>query len=256
MNNFKNYLKLHWHSVWKLQLLIAALTYVIFTINYCASIIDVMLNGISIPQHIREDMVIANNIFMAFVIFSICASTMFGSFSTRQNRLSNLCLPVSTKAKYAAHFLVSIILPIIALQICSILADLTSVAIVNIVTDSNTIQPTATYRILLFYPQDGWKFCLGFITAILFTQSFFAAGSVFFPGKSFVKTLGIAAGLCVLIPILLYYSIKLFFPSFNTLSGDNDISYWYPITIMAVLTIGLHVLSYYRFKGIEVQNRW
>lgn len=259
MTNFKQYLNLYWRSTWKIQLLIVLLMYFLLAVNYCIGYIDdiVSYHTVHVVPEDNTVNVMVNNIGLGLCAFIACASAMFGTMSSKEGRLANLCLPVGVRAKYATYFLTSIVFPIVAFYVCAFLADWTRMAIVSVAAGPELAVATPVSYMLTFSGADDWHIAVVVLILLLMAQAFFAAGSIFFPGKSFLKTLGLSAGLCVAAGFMVYFSIQIFFPdeiSIKTI--DFDVYFWSLVLAALVVTVALHVVSYYRLKESEVQNRW
>ena len=97
------------------------------------------------------------------------------------------------------------------------------------------------------------------ISVLIFfaVQSAFALGSVLFPKGSFVKTFVIVAIICILFFLVVTGTSMIFTPENNRPTPLTQEQFEIMIScIFSAIVLFNYIMAYYRFKEMEVINRW
>lgn len=262
MTNFKQYFAITWRQTWKLKLLTFVLPFVIMTLYmvvlsymyYGEKISEVLYyNDFDSGIPFYNGLTIATTFIAAVVFLALTASATFSAYATKQGRLTTLCLPVSNGAKYLVYIINGVIYPIIAFIVSVILAITLSLLILQLIFTIKFDGAIDFLSLVNFSDMPDITYT-NIILFIVLVQAFFMAGSIFYPSKSFIKTLGLAAGLIfgsvsLASLIFIYYYDKGY-----TLSTDS-IELWYQCVI-PILVVGFYTVSYFRMKSTQSVLRW
>ena len=97
------------------------------------------------------------------------------------------------------------------------------------------------------------------ISVLIFfaVQSAFALGSILFPKGSFVKTFVLGAVILVLFFLVVTGTSMVFTPENNRPTPLNQEQFEIMImSIFSAIVLFNYIMAYYRFKEMEVINRW
>lgn len=189
----------------------------------------------------------------AIVYLALIASTTFSAYSSKHSRLTTLCLPVGNSAKYIVNIINGAIYPIIAFVVSAFLSIVLSLMILQLIFTIH-FDGAIDFISLLnlsYIPDVTYS---NFILFILLVQAFFVAGSIFYPSKSFIKTLGLGAGLFFGSAGLSTLVFLFYFDKGYILSTDA-IEQWYQCLAPALI-VGFYAVSYFRMKSIQTVLRW
>ena len=183
-----------------------------------------------------------------FGIYS--ASLMMEDLRTKGGRIAALTLPVTPFENWFARWIIHVVLFLGVYFVLFFAADY-----IRVLLFSSIYSKSHLYISLLNLKYAANSLGDGFVSFILFyfgVQSFYVLGSIFFPRHSLLRTT-IAGFFAVIVIVFLDYIIakNIVCPgSVNIHFGQNLGS-----IILLVLIIFNWVISYYRFKEIEIIDR-
>lgn len=206
--------------------------------------------------------------FIAFVVTIIAGSMMFGALTDRRSRLNTLEVPASQRDKFLTWFIVYLPLNIVSLWICFYLAQITRVCWTLLFTDFGSYAHIIPFhRVILLqgdfilHLSDLYE-VLPTYGVMIFINSLFALGGVFFPKLSFLKT----AIFSSIISSILGLAALLGHFTFFGLNANTEVRFQFlnsfqerDYMITGCLLFGAlccYLLSYYRFKQTEIIDRW
>lgn len=188
-------------------------------------------------------------VMIAGLACALVASKMFFDMCSKEGRISLLMLPASPLEKFMSRFIA--ILPGMILLVIAgyILMDFSNILTVGI----------KHHEWLSFYNPfseihgAAWIGCTFFFSIFLLNESLFVFGSIAWPRKSFIKTLGvfvIIQFLFSLISTVLVESILQ--TNWNYEIADENVIMWSMALILLLIAAGLFYATYVKFKKASV----
>ncbi len=206
--------------------------------------------------------------FVAFAVLIIAGSMMFGALSDRRSRLNTIEVPASQGEKFLTWLMVYLPLTIVSLWVCFYLAQITRVCWTHLFTDFGSYAHVIpVHRVILLqgdltlHVEDVYE-SVATYGAMIFVNSLFALGSVFFPKLSFLKTAISASILASVIGVTALLGHLTFFGP----DGSTETRFLFledylvrDCMITGLLIFGAcccYALCYYRYKQTEIIDRW
>lgn len=189
-------------------------------------------------------------------------SRLFEQMSTRQGRITMLTLPATQFEKFLLRWLTSVPLYVVSFIVVTYLADwIRYLLLKTIYPDSpyiRTLNILGEYFNLQLQEVPQWMTML--LVVVIFTslQSFFLLGSAFFRKYAAIKTVGVCVAVTVSYVCFAIFCSKLILPS-ESWYDPEGVSQFSAILLFDILlllfSIGMWILTYYRFKESEVIER-
>ena len=188
---------------------------------------------------------------------AVCASMAFGNLKTKEERIFSLMMPASEFSKFFLRWIAAVpvlfCLLVIAFYVEDIFRILTFMVFTPDYSDyPNYLQIMNPWNILLLGGSDEGKVVLSLaLSTYFFTQAWYLLGAVMWPKLSFIKSfialwvLQMAVGMLTTI-IAGVFHIRLH----HLISKADDI--WWISGSMIVMSLGLYVLTYWRYKRTQV----
>lgn len=217
--------------------------------------------------------------FWSFLFLSICifSAYAFNSCDSKLKRISVLSFPVSSLEKFLTYLLFYCVAVYIVFIVGLVIADYLRVWTAPIyAAPGSTIAPMPLKYFLTFGYENGGDIENTMIemmiaySALITLQSFFFLAAAIWPKatfrKGFLSLIGISIGFNTILFFsmrcakMIYGNILLFrfkdlFDNLGTIINfDTFINSGYIIS--SVLTLGMYILAYYRFKEMESIERW
>lgn len=205
--------------------------------------------------------------FCLFLWGTLGASTLMENFKYKASRTTALMLPATQFEQFFARWLIHVPLFLLIFLFAFYLASCTrSLLCVIFYPDSYLVGPIPLLATLV-RDESGLAFLfansLNLVTAFSFfllVQSFFVLGSVVWPKNAFLKTFAALAILFILYMIFAFGLFEQHFISRSYRTPFDDISsetvQWVFACALCLLAVFNWVLAYFRFKEIEIINRW
>ena len=195
------------------------------------------------------------------IIGAMCGANMFNTLKNKTSRISYLTRPASDMEKYASRFTIFIVLfPIIMLMGLEAIDILRNILTRLLVTD------LVPGRVQFLTPSDlhDWQVVVVFASAYFSTQSLFALGSTIWPKRAAVYTFLSLVVLTIAMSIWGAVLTDIFFSSDKTYGWDNTYdketvgNFWTAaFAAFSFLTCLInYTVAYFRFKEIEIIQRW
>lgn len=217
--------------------------------------------------------------FWSFLFLSICifSAYAFNSCDSKLKRISALSFPVSSLEKYLT-FLLFYCIAVYIVFICGlVIADYLRVWTAPIyAAPGSIIAPMPLSYFFTFGYENGENIEKTMVemmiaySALISLQSFFFLAASIWPKstfrKGFLSLIGISIGFNAILFLsmrcvkmiyghILIFRFKDWFENLGTLiSLDTFLIFGYIIS--SVLTLGMYILAYYRFKEMESIERW
>lgn len=204
--------------------------------------------------HLRMESLTATvgsfNVFFILLAATLATSTSFSFLGKKSSATSVLMLPASDMEKFLSQWLIAVpgVLLLLATEafVGDILVSWLSKLIYN-VGHGGTFGWINYSRHMLDLPM--------FISSLLFLQSFFFLGSLLWPRFSWGKSL-VCLTLMAVISILVVMEVVTLtdhhFPVMNLqILGREEL-----IVVMLTLAVIFYVVSFFRFREAEINNRW
>ncbi|MDO5394604.1 MAG: hypothetical protein Q4F07_01435 [Bacteroidales bacterium] len=262
MNELKKYFSLYWGCTWKMQTLFLLLIFVVLLANAMMLYIpELFQRPLAEDEWYAKSLLLQTRVHGSVVLFvfaAIGASLMFSSMSSPRRRLETLVMPVSAKVKYGVYFIIHIIMPVVAFFVSFFLVEWLRAAMMSLLGYPVLAHLIPASQVFGLMPgaEDGWS-VLYFYSGLLFVQALFAMGSIFFPGKSLLKCMGIYGGLAFICIMTMLLSTFARYEDYGMRPRfDSAVMESIVVGFLIVFSLGVFVLSYFRFKGMEVKNRW
>ncbi len=203
---------------------------------------------------------------MTFV-FALCVtfsgSYMSSGLNKKQHREAFLMVPATQLEKYMLRWLYVVILIPVGIFLSFCLADVLRMLIMFAIGPHEFVSVLSGFsKSYVINIEDGqwlWSLSFLFVSALLFTQSFYILGGVLFRRHQFILTS--VAG--ILLSVVIIYCISYFANNnFKLISGTNGVVAVHPLTYVViavniVLALVNYGLSYYFFKRMQIiNNKW
>lgn len=223
-------------------LLIIVLYDIFFNTNYSIASVD--------PMHGTMKTLLRGGIFFSAIL---SASLMFNNLAKKEGRIQNLMLPTSQLTKYLIRWVIFIPLSIVCYCVIFEIVDIIRLIVVNIHYDSTVPCQLFDTGTCLFTDKgfDLWGI-------LIFFQGFFALGAIIWPKRSVAKT---TIAFISIVIVNSGYGAWL-----SNLCLSSNMSYGWDITndhVSAIVFISeclmaliCYIIAYYRFKEIEIIQRW
>lgn len=206
-----------------------------------------------------------------YILSMISGARLYSSLATKQSRIALFGCPASNLEKSLVPFLIYVVGFFIVAYAGAFLADAVRVWIGRaFFADSMTPAPQfIPFRGLFFIAGNLWDaptvetYISSPLSNIFFFQAVFILGTTVWPRHSVVKTVIFGMIFNIVVSMLAVWGYFLFFHGHAAIRLENvgvDATAGEVAAVIfsieAVLTIGLYLLSYFRFKEWEVIQRW
>ena len=188
----------------------------------------------------------------------IDASNTMAMMSTKETRLSTLMLPASMLEKFVSAWIINV--PVfVALYIgFAYFADFVRYVVFKFFVETQNAVSTFSF-LAVNMPSDVIH---AFFMLLIVGQSLFVLGGTIWYKRAFLKMLIVLVAIGIVYNILFWngYTIGLGdtqLESFSRVYSEEEPSFILKAWIMTIVfSLGIYVLSYFRFKGSEIINRW
>lgn len=195
--------------------------------------------------------------FFAMAFSTIGASLAFSNMKTKEGRISTLMLPATAADKFLVRWIafVPVLFGILAAGIY--LCDFTRIFVCWL-CDYPWLVNGAYMHVIGFYDwvvfqEHGAGFIVWFfLAAFFFGQSLYFFGAILWPKLSFIKTFVVCWVLETIAGFFLVFFGDDLLMMFYGRSLSEDVFFGFSAGVATVLTIGMYVLAYYRFKRSQV----
>lgn len=202
-----------------------------------------------------------------FVFVMTYASLTFMTCASRNRRIATLAFPASDLEKFLTYILFSVVGVYAVFFIGAVIADWTRVWTASLYANSEaTVRHLPFYYFLTFGDKEtsldtisGISVCIG---SLIIMQAFFTLSSAIWPMKARVKGILSATAIIMILNALFFTSFRIFLTHYpirtrfeiQDVSFETGLTVYWAITVL--LTIGMYMLSYRRFKEMETIERW
>jgi len=217
---------------------------------------------------------------LLFFLVFICAASAFSSYDSRLKRMRALIFPASTIEKYLTYILFYVVGIYILFFVGMIFADYIRVWTAPIYANGQSTIATMPLKYFFTFghmPDSGnpmsyyhnETLCISQMLAfnsIICIQAFFILAAAIWPKHARLRGFLSLTGITIAVGFILYVSMRIIFNiygknlTFRWESEMENITFQTFITSMyiigIVVTIGLYLLSYRRFKEMESIDRW
>lgn len=197
--------------------------------------------------------------FMLFILGSVCACMAFSGLSNKEKRIYSIMFPANTFEKYLVRFIIHVPAFVVVYIAAFYVGELVRVGVTSSLIDDTRMLSVMDFKYIFTNLRTGEINENSVFSILIFigVQSTFVLGSILFHKNAFVKTF--VAGVLVFIIFFL-----IVFGTMEWLTPENyrpyDISLTGVYAIFMTIFLGLalfnYVLAYFRFKELEVVNRW
>ena len=211
--------------------------------------------------HNDSMMMVEAGIFTVALVFfsSLAAAALGGNLKDKAGRISAFMLPATQLEKYMARWVIFIPLALVVFLIGFIGIDLLRVALASVFFPHASGHIHSVFT--LFSSQhilDGVAWIASYIMSL---QASFALGSMLWPKNSWVKTFAALSILGMLVSfIMVWLALALFRDMAGyTLAGMDfldDHGAWCMLAVTMLWAVVYHVIAYYRYKEMEIIQRW
>lgn len=213
--------------------------------------------GALIPyQSSDSSMATSSVIFMiAMSIYTMVgASLTFSNLGTKAERSLALMQPATQLEHFLAKAAYGILLPPLFVFVGQFIGDAVRVIVSELAYGlSTTYAPFEIIRVLAGVEFGGYIIAIVTISALM-TQTFYMLGSIVWPRLSFIKTF---AALQIVGSVM--GSVMMLIASVGT-RGIGSLSivqlFWACVAFIVLLLLAAIVTAYYRYREIEVVQRW
>lgn len=213
--------------------------------------------GALIPYQSHDmDSAFTSVVFMiALSIYTIVgASLTFSNLGTKAERSLALMQPATQLEHFIAKAVYGILLPPLFVFVGQFIGDAVRVLVSDMVYGATApYNPFVIFKALASVEYGGYIIAITMISALM-TQMLYLLGSIVWPRLSFIKTF---AALQVVGSVM--GAVMMLLASFDT-RGIGSLSmiqlFWVTATFIVLLTVASLVTAYYRYREIEVVQRW
>ncbi len=179
-----------------------------------------------------------------------CASGAMSAMSTKEERLSLLMLPSTPMAKFLTVWIINVPLVTIVFLVFAKMADFLRYFYSSLAGEGGAfVEPLTidshTMNVFLMF--------------VIVGQSLFMLGSTIWSKRAFVKTVLALWIIGLVYAILVHFGLelaKINGPYFISDSVIGEPKMWMFWVASVVISLGIYVLSYFRFRESEIVNRW
>lgn len=196
--------------------------------------------------------------FMLFILGSVCASMMFSGLGTKEKRIYSIMFPADQLEKYAVRFVIYVLIFPVLYLVAFYVGELVRMGLLTCMAESTDCLFVMPMDHIFILPK-GELDTSNIISVLIFfaVQSAFALGSILFPKGSFVKTFVLGAVILVLFFLVVTGTSMVFTPENNRPTPLNQEQFEIMImSIFSAIILFNYIMAYYRFKEMEVINRW
>lgn len=197
----------------------------------------------------------------SFILFGLAmayASNTMAMMSTKETRLSTLMLPASMLEKFVSAWIINV--PVfVALYIgFAYFADFVRYVVFKFFVETQNAVSTFSFS-AIDVPSEVIQV---FFMFLIVGQSMFVLGGTIWYKRAFLKMLIVLVAIGIVYNILFWngYTIGLgdtqLEPFSRAYSEEEPDIMWKAWVMTIVFSLGIYVLSYFRFKGSEIINRW
>ena len=202
--------------------------------------------------------------FLFFVLGAASVSLMFWEAATKEGRMKVLVSPFSQAEKFWSRFTVYFFGFIVVFFIGVLVGDAARILVTKCFSDfAPWTQSITAYLNLLDMSRDALIAMNIFLMMFLFTMSWFILGAVVWPKNAFIKTFATLVLLTIVMVIISSISTAMFLsegtwmPRFISKEDVDTCSVlWRMWTLTVVASSIPCAVAYWRFKDMELINRW
>lgn len=189
---------------------------------------------------------------LTFVYLMVTASMAFNDLNSPARRARTLMLPASTLERFAARALPAILIPPVLCAAGYFIGDMVRISITHYIFKADAIyHPMFVFKTLAMLPA---SVNILVMSCIGVNQICYLLGAVVWPRLSFLKTYALFQVIgAVIAPILMIITATGWYHV--PVMDVNDTILTANILLM-VMSVVLIVTAYYRYKEIEIVQRW
>lgn len=236
-----------------------------------------LINGYNTYDHVADKVaatgeeLCASYVFNSLIVVLFLGGCWYASLvgerlKSKNGRLSVLLLPATQFEKYLARWVVAVVLCPLLLYVIHSLADWTRVIVLEIIYPEygqmiSHVSPFAYLDTLLLNAPKDYFTLLVVSFLYIFLQSCFVLGAMLWPKNSFAKTVAALLAVGLLFGWVLGCTVSNVIPDDFYLSNQSISLSEGEAALLFVLFLGVMslfnwVIAYFRFKEMEIINRW
>lgn len=182
------------------------------------------------------------------------ASEVMGIMDTKERRISTLMTPSSQLSKFVTAWIINVPVLVGAYVAFAYLADFVRYFVYSSFgVHNNMIAPFSFEANNV--PSEVVQV---YFMVVIFLQSLFVLGGTIWSGKAYIKTIIVLAAIGMVYSALTSFGFSLMIKdsSFYFRLFDEDTGTTAIWIVDIVVSLGIYVLAYFRFKESEIINRW
>lgn len=205
--------------------------------------------------------------FTAAIYLTITGSLLFSSMKDKTGRMRTLTLPASNLEKALTGFLVYIVGGLLLFFISVFVGDLVRVALVKMFAFNPHLGKLLPYTRIFTERPEVILVVEALMAVMLFFQSLYALGGIYWYRFSYVKTLVylyVLQFVCIIAGVLSY---AIFFSNArpelrhqeffeNLFTNHIAVVGWSLAAFTVVVLVGIYSLAYWRFRQSDLVHRW
>lgn len=194
--------------------------------------------------------------FSLFITVTVAASQTMQNLSTKTSRINALMLPATQLEKFLSRWIIFIPLFLAAFLLSFQVIEWARVMFEMMIFGSDANIHSLNVMWLLFPEDDAERDLI--ILSIVFLQSIFVLGSTIWPSNTLVKT--VCALFVAGVGLTLFGSLCgniLLDSRYNyTLDISDETAWTISRSLVSVFTLINYIIAYFRYKEIEIIQRW
>ena len=207
-------------------------------------------------------------IFGIFIGACLSATYITEKMKNKTGKISVMMLPATSFEKFSVRWLTYCIGFLLVYFLAFELADWIRVLVLSNYFPKETINSFPVWRVITTgefrtdeIVSSKQRQIMSIVIAVFWAmQSFFVLGSTLWQKNSFLKTAVALFALCAGIGLLVYWSSRLFIPNDFYKAEPESISEETALLMVSIFFYAIAlfntVLAYFRYKEMEVINRW
>ncbi|MCM1504294.1 MAG: hypothetical protein NC127_03755 [Muribaculum sp.] len=196
-------------------------------------------------------------IFFTIILMFVALASASGSMSimsTKEDRVSTLMVPSTMLSKFITVWIVNVPLAVAVFIAFAFVADL-----VRFLVYAPFVSVTGARVEIFSLSEIGHDSANVFFIILVIGQAVFMLGSTIWNKRAFLMTivaLVLTGAVCVLLARLGFSLTVADSPYYYTDGPNIEPQWWMAWVPACIVSLGLYVLTYFRFKESEIINRW
>lgn len=215
---------------------------------------DIIEAAIKSNQQSYGDGYTAISVWVFCIGLTVLGSLTFSNLSSKKKRISNLMIPASKAEKFILNFIIYLIGGTLALLVGFFIG----LGVCQILFGGGEVPLDSLYS-FVFNESASATIIAAFILMTLLGNSVYALGSAIWPKLSWIKTwvvMMVIQWVVTIGMIILSTADISWYSFFMFWDGHHSLLKWSAISVLAILNIACWVLAWWRYKNVQIIQRF